>query len=169
MEVAKAYFFASRQRSMCTLFSTVKLTTMPTRTLLQQQIDFFLLNYFKIHLHHDDISSERSLQLHVKDIPCSAVRTIWVNVGSLPFEKRCGKPRHRHKAFVCLLIGCLVSSIISPCHSLQRPRSCWHGLSSNTSLFQWKEAPPWRPPWCNRWQSQEDQETVRRYRTNPRS
>jgi len=29
---------------------------MPTRTLLQQQIDFFLLNYFKIHHHHDDPS-----------------------------------------------------------------------------------------------------------------
>jgi len=27
---------------------------MPTRTLLEQQIDFFLLNYFKIHHHHGD-------------------------------------------------------------------------------------------------------------------
>jgi len=48
------HFFASRQRSMCTLFSTVKFTTMSTRALLQQQIDFFLLNYFKIHHHHGD-------------------------------------------------------------------------------------------------------------------
>jgi len=37
-------FIAPWQRSLCALFSTANFTTVPVRTLLQQQIDFFLLN-----------------------------------------------------------------------------------------------------------------------------
>ena len=50
--LAQLHFFAPRQRSLCTLFSIVKLTTMSTRPLQDQQDDFFLLNYIQICSHH---------------------------------------------------------------------------------------------------------------------
>jgi len=130
------HFFASRQRSKCTLFSILKSTTMPTRNLLEQPIDFFLLNYSQIHHHHHDNLSRRSSLISVPPSPITSPNTVARTAAS--HCRRATSCRQTAATWALLSILCL--SIFHGVTPKKHPVE--QGYPNNASLLK----PPWPPP-----------------------
>jgi len=132
-----AYFFAPRPRSFCTVLPIVKLTTMSTRTLREQQQHFFLLNYFIKYTQNDE--STRRTPLIYPSQPPTQWRPLCPHC--VP-SQRCRAPAVNLMLLTATVLVFSVTHHVSTTVTTHRQELV---ATLSPACSPWR--PPWPPPW----------------------